>query len=123
MRSLFRLVFFITAILASFPAFAQEKAFFHEETDRNAKQFEAYLVTQWPSTGDTAKGFKTKGQAALKANDMRRATGSFASAAVLDKTDADTWLSLARAYLAIETDKENEKASFQRNAASSAYLA
>ena len=123
MRSLFRLIFFIAAILSAVPAFAQEKVFFHEDTDRNARQFEAYLITQWPSTGDTAKGFKTKGQAALKANDMRRATGAFASTVVLDKNDADAWLSLARAYLAIETDKENEKASFQRNAASSAYLA
>ena len=66
-------------------AIAQEKTFFHEGTDRNARQFEAYLIAQWPSSGDTAKGFKTKGQAALKANDMRRATGSFASAVVLDK--------------------------------------
>ena len=123
MYSLFRLFFFIAAIVSAIPAFAQEKTFFHEETDRSARQFEAYLITQWPAAGDTAKGFKTKGQAALKANDMRRATGSFASAVVLDKTDADAWLSLARAYLAIETDKENEKTTFQRNAASSAYIA
>ena len=123
MKSLLRLVLFVAAIFAALPATAQEKPFFHEDTDRNAKQFEAYLLAQWPASGDTAKGFKTKGQAALKAGDMRRATGSFASAAVLDKNDADAWLSLARAYLAIETDQETEKASFQRNAASSAYLA
>src|SRR5262245_7446898 len=32
MRSLFRLVFFIAAILSTVPAFAQEKVFFHEDT-------------------------------------------------------------------------------------------
>ncbi len=123
MKSLLHLVFFVAAIFCALPAIAQEKPFVHEETDRNARQFEAYLIAQWPASGDTAKGFKTKGQAALKANDLRRATGAFASAVVLDKNDADAWLSLARAYVAIETSQEVEKATFQRNAASSAYIA
>jgi alpha-2-macroglobulin len=123
MKSLLRLAFFVAAITLAIPAMAQEKTFFHEDTDRNARQFEAYLTAQWPATGDTAKGFKTKGQAAQKANDWRRATGAFASTVVLDKNDADAWLQLARAYLAIETSQDTEKASFQRNAASSAYIA
>ena len=123
MPFVFRILFVIASLAFIASASAQEKTFFHEETDRNARQFEAYLIAQWPTAGDTAKGFKTKGQAALKANDARKATGAFASAAVLDKADAETWLALARAYLAIETEKETEKASFQRNAASSAFFA
>ena len=123
MKFVLHLVLFFAAVVSAFPAMAQEKTFFHEETERNAKQFEAYLIAQWPASGETAKGFKTKGQAAQRANDMRRATGAFASAVVLDKNDADAWLSLARAYLAIDTSQDTEKATFQRNAASSAYIA
>src|SRR5262245_22178374 len=116
MKSFLRFAAIVLSLFFSVSLSSQEKPFFHEDTDRNAPQFEAYLVAQWPAGGDTAKGFKAKGLAAVKANDQRRATGAFASSVVLDKNDADTWLSLARAYLAIETDKETEKASFQRNA-------
>jgi uncharacterized protein YfaS (alpha-2-macroglobulin family) len=123
MKSVLRLLFCVAAIFYLTPAIAQEKTFSHEETDKNARQFEAYLIAQWPASGDTVRAFKTKGQAAQRANDMRTATGAFASAVVLDKNDADAWLSLARAYLAIDTSQENEKATFQRNAASAAYIA
>ena len=57
------------------------------------------------------------------AGDHRSATGSFASSALLDKKNAETWLKLAREYLAIETEKYSEKQTFARNAGSSAYLA
>jgi hypothetical protein len=123
MKSFLRLAAIALSLFFTVSLSAQEKSFFHEDTDRNARQFEAYLIAQWPSTGDTAKGFKAKGQAAVKAGDQRRATGAYASSVVLDRNDAETWLALARAYLAIETDKEAEKSSFQRNAASSAFIA
>ena len=64
MKSLLRVACFLAALFA-LPALAQERSFFHEDTDKNARQFEAYLTAQWPASGDTAKGFKTKAQAAL----------------------------------------------------------
>ncbi|WP_088345302.1 MULTISPECIES: alpha-2-macroglobulin [Rhodomicrobium] len=102
---------------------AQTQPFFHDDTERSANEFEAYLKAQWPSEGNTAKGWKTRGQASMKSNDPRRATGYFASSVVLDKNAADTWLELSRAYLAIQTEDSNEKTSFWRNAGSTAYLA
>lgn len=127
--SLFLRALFVACIAMIFPsllssASAQTKPpFFHEETERAAREFENYLQTQWPSAGDTARGWKTKGQAALKAKDARRATGYFASSVVLNKDAADIWLALAKAYLAINAENDNEKAAFQRNAGSAAFIA
>ncbi|MDZ4792004.1 MAG: alpha-2-macroglobulin [Hyphomicrobiales bacterium] len=107
----------------AFAAKSQEKPFFNAEVERAALEYEDYLKTQWPTSGSDAKGWLAKANAALKAQDPRRATGHFASAVVLDKANADVWLAFARAYLSIQTSDANEKQSFPRSATSTAYLA
>ncbi|HKJ60848.1 MAG TPA: MG2 domain-containing protein, partial [Hyphomicrobiales bacterium] len=59
----------------------------------------------------------------MKDNDPRSAAGFFASAAVLAPDNADSWLQLARAYLAIQTQNYSEQSSFRNSATSAAYLA
>jgi uncharacterized protein YfaS (alpha-2-macroglobulin family) len=116
--------FLLTVLaIAAAPSRAQAQPFVYGDTESAAREFEAYLKAQWPSSGNTAKGWKTRGQAAMKANDPRKATGFFASSVVLDVTAADTWLELARAYLAIQTEQYDEKSSFFRNAGSTAFIA
>ena len=121
--ALFLAAFVFSAALPSVSPHAQNKPFIHDDTERAAREYEAYLKAQWPSEGNSAKGWKGRGEAAMKANDPRRATGYFASSVVLDPDAADTWLELARAYMAIQTDQANEKSNYWRNASSTAYLA
>lgn len=128
MLSLLRAVFLaciaLVAPLFSSAASAETKLpYFNEEADRAGRELEAYLKAQWPSAGDTAKGWRAKGQTAMKENDPRRATGFFASSVVLEPASAETWLSLARAYIAIRTVNDTEKSAFRRNAEASAYIA
>lgn len=88
-----------------------------------ARSFENTLAATWPTKGKDAQGWLQEGDKASEAEDNRAATGYYASSALLDKNNAETWLKLARAYLAIETDKYGEKSTFARNASSAAYLA
>ncbi|NJM34405.1 MAG: hypothetical protein HC850_06500 [Rhodomicrobium sp.] len=122
--TVFIIAFCFSAPLLPFIAHAQQSApFIDSDTERSAREYEAYLKAQWPTKGNNAKGWKTRGQSAMKANDPRRATGFFASSVVLEPNAADTWLELARAYMAITDGQENEKSSFWRNASSTAFLA
>ena len=121
-------VFFVSLLLTApvlqaFQAYAQDRPFVLPDTEREAREYDAYLKAQWPSEGNSAKGWRSRGQAAMNANDPRGATGYFASSVVLEPNDAQTWLDLSRAYLAIQTKKYNEQRSFRRNASSTAYIA
>jgi hypothetical protein len=123
MKIVLRCAVLFLAVLFVSPASAQNAGFNNDEIERAAREYEDYLKTQWPTAGADAKGWVARAAAALKAQDPRRATGHFASAAVLDPANADVWLALARAYLAIKTDDANEKQNFPRSATSTAYLA
>ena len=124
-RIAFRLAALLLTALAlcSGPSLVRAQPFISGDTESAAREFESYLKSQWPTDGNTAKGWKARGEAAMKANDPRKATGFFASSVVLDKGAADTWLELARAYLAIQTEQNDEKNSFSRNASSTAFIA
>ena len=102
---------------------AQQKTPIDNSIVRESETFENTLQATWPTKGKDAKTWKAEGTKASAANDHRSGTGFFASSALLDKKNADTWLHLAREYLAIETDKYSEKSTFARNASSSAYIA
>ncbi len=129
MTSLLRAVAFVCAALflhalsASASAAQGHLPFADHSAEQASRAFEAYLREQWPTAGNTAKGWKKKGEAAMKANNPRAATGYFASSAMLDKEAAGTWLALARAYLAIQSKNNREKRAFLRNASSAAYIA
>ncbi len=127
MTSLLRytLVFFglfVAALPFTRNAAAEVKTFSHFATEQSAEEFKRYLKTQWPTAGNTAQGWKTKGRQSIKAGNPREATGHFASSVVLEES-ANTWLALAHAYLAIRPLNYSEKRTFWQNARSSAYLA
>ena len=123
LRSAFILiaVFFSAIANGNTPARAQN--FLLPDTERAATEFESYLKAQWPAKGNTAKGWRNRGAAAMKKNDPRAATGFYASAAVLAPDNSDHWLRLSRAYLAIQTENYRERNTFRNNATSAAYLA
>ena len=123
---MFLIRFFFAAFVTlavTVAANAEQKTPIDDSIVRESETFENTLQATWPTKGKDAKAWKAEGTKASAANDHRSATGSFASSALLDKKNADTWLHLAREYLAIETDKYSEKSTFARNASSSAYIA
>ena len=123
---MFLIRFFFAAFVTlavTVSATGQQRSPIEDSIVREAETFENTLQTTWPTKGKDAKAWKAEGAKASAANDHRSATGAFASSALLDKKNGDTWLQLAREYLAIETDKYSEKIAFARNAGSSAYIA
>ena len=123
---MFLIRFFFAAFVmlaVAVSATAQQRSPIEDSIVREAETFENTLQATWPTKGKDAKAWKAEGAKASAANDHRSATGAFASSALLDKKNGDTWLQLAREYLAIETDKYNEKIAFARNAGSSARTA
>ena len=108
--------FYTVAIaIAAAPQLRRLSLSFKGYTESAAREFEAYLKAQWPSDG-TRQGLEVSRASRDEANDPRKATAFFASSVVLDGPPADTWLELARAYLAIQTEQYDEKSSFLRNA-------
>ncbi len=123
---MFLIRFFFAAFVTlavTVAATAQQKTPIDDSVVRESETFENTLQATWPTKGKDAKAWKAEGVKASAASDHRSATGYFASSALLDKKNGDTWLQLAREYLAIETDKYSEKSTFARNAGSSAYIA
>ena len=114
--------FLTAALLGAAPA-QQNKPPVDDFIVREAESFQNTLQSTWPTKGKDAAGWLADGDKASEKEDHRAATGYFASSALLDKNNAETWLKLAREYLAIETDKYGEKNTFARNAGSSAYIA
>ncbi len=111
-------------VLAAVAAGAsQAAAFSNDQVAQEADSFESYLRQSWSTEGATAAEFRARGDAARKANNPRAATGAYASAVVLEKGDAQSWLALARAYLAISPSNYTEQINFSRNATSSAWIA
>jgi alpha-2-macroglobulin len=114
---------FVTITLAGGAPAQQVKALIDDFIVREAETFENTLQATWPTKGKDAKGWRADGEKARAEGDHRAATGYFASAALLEKNNGDTWLQLAREYIAIETEKYGEKNTFARNAGSAAYIA
>src|SRR5512138_838023 len=97
-------LFFFAALFSLLTSItiAQAQSFVLPDTEQAAVEYENYLKAQWSTEGNNTRGWRSRGAAAMEANDPRSATGFYASAAVLDPQNADNWLQLARAYLAIQ---------------------
>lgn len=115
--------FSVLILAASAAGAAQAAAFSNDQLAQEAASFESYLRQSWSTEGAAAAEFRARGDAARKAGNPRAATGAYASAVVLDKDDAESWLALARAYLAIAPSNYTEQTNFSRNATSSAWIA
>ncbi len=113
----------LVTLAATVAAPAQQKTPVDDSIVRESETFENTLQATWPTKGKDAKAWKAEGDKASAGNEHRTALGYYASSALLDKKNGDTWLQLAREYLAVETEKHGEKSTFARNAGSSAYIA
>ncbi|MFP3921053.1 MAG: MG2 domain-containing protein [Dichotomicrobium sp.] len=99
------------------------RAYTNDRLAQEADAFERHLRQNWSAEDGSAGDYRERGNLARKENMPRAATGAYASAVVLDKDDATTWLALARAYLAIDPANYSEERNFSENATSAAYLA
>ncbi len=111
MTLLIRLFFavFLAAALCGTASAEQRGAPIDDYIVSEAQSFENALNATWSTKGKDAKGWLAEGDKASAAEDHRAATGYYASSALLGKHDAGAWLKLARAYLAIETDKPTKR--------------
>ena len=108
MRFLASLLFL--GILLAIPAAAQQKpsnqptGFFHPQVARDADRYEAYLKSGWTPVGSKKPSdLRASGNRGL-GPDPRGASREFANAVVLEPSNAENWLGLARALLAITPD-------------------
>jgi len=122
--------FFAQVLLALFlvvpiiNATAQEQSFAHQGVESDAKRYEKYLRQNWTVGRQTPAELRATGKSAL-ANDARAASRAYAGAVVADDKDAEAWIGLARALLAIRVDpnKGSERYDLPVNASGAAYVA
>ncbi len=111
------------------PAMAQQTTsetvhpFAHQGVKDDAIRYEAYLKSNWKRSDRSAADLRRDGERTLHA-DPRAASRNFAGAVVADEHDADAWIGLARALLAIPADpnKDSERYDLPVNASGAAYL-
>jgi uncharacterized protein YfaS (alpha-2-macroglobulin family) len=131
MPFLARLFLAFTLLLPLAPAMAQQPQqsqaahpFAHQGVKEDATRYETYLKSNWKLSTRNAAELRRDGERALR-TDPRAASRSFAGAVVADDKDADAWLGLSRALLAIAPDpnKDSERYDLPVNASGAAYLA
>ena len=128
MPLLARLFLALTLLLPLAPAMAQQSQavhpFAHQGVKEDGGRYEAYLKANWKLSTRNAAEQRRDGERLLR-TDPRAASRSFAGAVVADGRDADAWIGLARALLAIAPDpnKDSERYDLPVNASGAAYLA
>ena len=122
---------FFLGLLLAIPAAAQQKpsnqptGFFHPQVARDADRYEAYLKSGWTPAGSKKPGdLRASGNRGL-GPDPRGASREFANAVVLEPNNAENWLGLARALLAITPDPAHgsERYDLPVNASAAAFRA
>ena len=127
MPLLARLFLALTLLLPLTPAMAQQSQavhpFAHQGVKEDGGRYEAYLKSNWKLSTRNAAELRRDGERLLR-TDPRAASRSFAGAVVADGRDADAWIGLARALLAIAPDpnKDSERYDLPVNASGAAYL-
>jgi alpha-2-macroglobulin len=98
--------------------------FFHKGVSQDAERYEAYVKEGWKAGGRKPTELISAGEKTL-ATDPRAASRTFAQAVVADDKNAQSWLGLARALLAIKPndDQGSEKYDLPVNASAAAYRA
>ena len=95
----------LLALLAASAAYAQEVSFTHEGVQADARRYEAYLKATTQAAAKRGRELRSEGSRLLAGGgDPRTAARAYAQAAVLDGGDAEAWLGLARALLAIRAE-------------------
>ncbi len=127
MPLLARLFLALTLLLPLAPAMAQQSQavhpFVHQGVKEDGGRYEAYLKANWKLSTRNAAEQRRDGERLLR-TDPRAASRSFAGAVVADGRDADAWIGLARALLAIAPDpnKDSERYDLPVNASGAAYF-
>lgn len=106
------------------PAIAEQLPFVHQGIAKDAERYEAYLKTNW-KPGKAKPAELRLAAEKLVAADPRAATRAFAEAVVSDDRNAQGWLGLARALLAVTPDpaKTQERYDLPLNASGAAFRA
>ncbi len=120
LRVLIGLFLMLSAGLAQ----AQEARFTHAGVEADAKRYETYLKANWQPGKRTARDLRLEADRVLAVGtDPRAASRFYAQAAVADANDAEAWLGLARALLAIKPDQGSERYDLPVNASGAAWNA
>ncbi len=121
---LVHLVFWFLAILLNVPGAALATGFSHAGIAKDAERYEAFISSNFGLAKGRPADLRVAGEK-LIGSDPRAAARSFAAAAALERKDAENWLGLARALLAIrpEADKGSERFDLPVNASGAAYRA
>ncbi|HEX5957412.1 MAG TPA: alpha-2-macroglobulin family protein, partial [Hyphomicrobiaceae bacterium] len=89
----------------------------------DAKRYETYLRANWQPGTRQGRELRNEGNRLLKAgDDFRAASRAFAQAAVFDPNDAEAWIGLAKALLAITPDQGSERYDLPVNASGAAWI-
>ncbi len=114
----------LVAMLAASVAIAQDTSFTHAGVQADAKRYETYLRANWQPGNKQGRELRAEGTRLLAAGaDFRAASRAFAQAVVFDANDAEAWLGLARALLAIKPDQGSERYELPVNASGAAWNA
>jgi uncharacterized protein YfaS (alpha-2-macroglobulin family) len=119
-----RLLACLLVMLLTSAGHAQDVSFTHEGVQADAKRYETYLKASWQPGTKQGRELRADGNRLLAAGkDYRAASRAFAQAAVFEANDADAWLGLARALLAIRSDQSGERYELPVNASGAAWNA
>jgi uncharacterized protein YfaS (alpha-2-macroglobulin family) len=103
---------------------AAAKPFMHKGAERDAERYVQYVLTNWKAGSQKAPELRAAGQKAMT-SDARSASRSYALAAAAEPRNAQNWIGLAQALLAIKADPEKgtERYDLPVNASGAAYHA
>jgi uncharacterized protein YfaS (alpha-2-macroglobulin family) len=124
MRLFSAFLFLMFASVAGISTASAASRFTHQGIADDAARYERYVRETWKSGGKTAADLKLAAAKQMAA-DARAASRSYATAVSADPKNAESWLGLAKALLAIKTTDENssERYDLPVNASGAAYRA